>query len=531
MKWFVRGDIDGFFGLALDNLIQVLLIVNLCGGLLGFPASLIFGSILPGVAVSLIIGNIFYARQAIKLGRETGRSDICALPYGINTPSVFIYIFLVMLPVKLQASANGYNADDAARMAWQAGLVACLGSGVIEFFGAFIAERIRKSAPRAALLSTLSGIALGFISLPFLYRTFANPIVGFATLAVIILCYFGQVRFKGRLPGGFVAVFVGTILAWATGLAPGEIQPVSNIQLNFPLPVIGDLIEAFQLGYFTDFINIIIPMGAFNVIGSLQNIESAEAAGDSFPTAPSLMVNGIGTVAASLFGSCFPTTIYIGHPGWKGLGARAGYSILNAVFITALCITGTAAWVVWAIPIEAGMAIVLWIGIVITSQAFQTTPRKHAPAAVIGVMIGVAAWGAFMAKAGIRAADSVLGQGLVWKEKTSELITAFGGSDIKLTGAFALEQGSIFSAMIFAAATVCIIEKSFYKAALWCLAGAILSAIGLMHSFVWSFKDAPLSLTPAWRWAAAYLIMAACFALAKWVTIDLKPKEEGPNTP
>ncbi len=85
-----------------------------------------------------------------------------------------------------------------------------------------------------------------------------------------------------------------------------------------------------------------MPMGLFNVLGSLQNIESAEAAGDRFHTPASLVVNGIATIAASLFGSCFPTTIYIGHPGWKALGARAGYSTLERAGRSRLiCLTGT----------------------------------------------------------------------------------------------------------------------------------------------------------------------------------------------
>jgi len=524
MKWFVRGDIDGFFGLALDNLIQVLLIIGLRGGLLGFPASLIFGSILPGVAVSMLIGNVIYSWMAIKLGRDSGRCDVCALPYGINTPSVFIYVFLVMFPVKLKAVSAGIDPEAAARLAWQAGLVACMGSGFIELGGAFIAERIRKSAPRAALLSTLSGIALGFISLPFLFRTFASPVIGFTTLAVIILIYFGQVRFKGRLPGGLVAVVLGTAIYWIGGDGAGKVLETSSVGLQLPIPVLGDLLSAFQSGYFTEYISIIIPMGVFNVIGSLQNIESAEAAGDLYPTRQALTINGVGTVVAAIFGSCFPTTIYIGHPGWKGLGARAGYSVMNAVFITLLCITGTASVVAWAVPIEAGMAIVLWIGIVITAQAFQSTPRNHAPAAVIGIMIGVGAWGTFMAKAGFRAADSLTGYSLIWKDRIQDMARAFGNSDISIQGAFALEQGSIFTAMIFAAITVCVIEKTFFKASLWCLAGAGLSVLGLVHSFAWDAKDSTMAFgEPAGKWALAYVLMACVFTAARWVTDDVKP--------
>ena len=129
-------------------------------------------------------------------------------------------------------------------------------------------------------------------------------------------------------------------------------------------------------------------MGLFNVLGSLQNIESAEAAGDAYDTRRSLTINGFGSIAAALFGSAFPTTIYIGHPGWKALGARAGYSILNGAFVTVICLTGTLAWIAWAIPIDAGMAIVLWIGMMIVAQAFDAIPRAHTPAVVVGLLPG-----------------------------------------------------------------------------------------------------------------------------------------------
>jgi len=39
-RWWVPGDLDGFLGLALDNLIQLLLIVSLCWAVLGYPDTL-----------------------------------------------------------------------------------------------------------------------------------------------------------------------------------------------------------------------------------------------------------------------------------------------------------------------------------------------------------------------------------------------------------------------------------------------------------------------------------------------------------
>jgi AGZA family xanthine/uracil permease-like MFS transporter len=511
----VRGDVDGFFGLALDNLVQFLLIDALCRGVLGFPAALVYGRILPAAALSLVIGNLYYSRQALKLAKATGRTDVCALPYGINTVSLFAYVFLVMLPAKLAAQAAGH--PDPARVAWQAGLVACLGSGLIEFAGAFVAERIRRATPRAALLSTLAGIALTFIAIGFLFRTYARPLIGFTTLAIILLVYFGRVRFRGGLPGGLVAVALGTAIAWATGIAPVGPLPTGGAGFFPPVPVLGDLFASLGRGDLLAYLSVILPMGLFNLIGSLQNIESAEAAGDAYPTRPSLAVNGIGTLAAACFGSCFPTTIYIGHPGWKAMGARAGYSVLNAVFFALVGLTGTLAYIAWAVPIDAGMAIVLWIGLVITAQAFQATPREHAPAVVVGLLPGVAAWGALMAKNGLHAAGMGLPGGAPF---SAALIPAFLASDTWIHGVFALEQGFIFTAMILSAATVAILERRFRLAALWALVAAILSALGLMHSYIWTPADTMVSLTPAWPWAIGYLVMAAIFFVAPWVTVE-----------
>src|SRR5258706_14826593 len=149
MKWLVRGDIDGFFGLALDNLVQLLLIDTLCRFVLGFPPELVYGRVLPGAAVSILVGNLFYAYQAKKLAARTGRTDVCALPYGINTVSLFAHVFLVMLPAKALALKAG--APDPARIAWQAGLLPTLCPGVIELAPPFVAQRVRKPTPKAAL--------------------------------------------------------------------------------------------------------------------------------------------------------------------------------------------------------------------------------------------------------------------------------------------------------------------------------------------------------------------------------------------
>ncbi|MFM7268543.1 MAG: NCS2 family permease [Cyanobium sp.] len=513
-RWWVRGDLDGFLGLGLDNLIQILLIVSLCRGVLGYPDRLIFAVILPATGVSLVVGNLAYALQAHSLGRQEGRSDRAALPYGINTVSLFAYVFLVMLPVKLGALAQGADAEAAVRLSWQAGLVACLGSGLIEAGGAFVVGGLRRWLPRAALLSTLAGIALGYIALGFLLRTYAVPVVGLAVLGVILVAYFGGVRLP--LPGGLLAVLVGIALAWATGLLRVDASAwqanAAQVGLHLPVPRLADLWSGRQ--QLLPWLGVTVPMGLFNVLGSLQNLESAESAGDAYPVRSSLLINGIGTVAAAALGSCFPTTIYIGHPGWKAMGARIGYSWLNGLVMGLGCLLGLFGVLGQLVPIEAGMAIVLYIGLVIAAQAFQAVPPAHAPAVALGLLPGLAGWGSLLIKGGMRAA----GAGSTTEPFGPSLLQPLQQADIWAAGAFALEQGQIVAAMLLSAMLVYVVEQRFLAAALCALLAAAGSWVGLLHA--WRFTQADTVLDPGWghggSWALGYLAMATVFLLSGW---------------
>jgi AGZA family xanthine/uracil permease-like MFS transporter len=134
---------------------------------------------------------------------------------------------------------------------------------------------------------------------------------------------------------------------------------------------------------------------------------------------------------------------------------------------------------------------------------------------VIGLLPGVGAWGTLMAKNGLRAAGVGMPGG---PEFTPALIDRFAASDTWIHGAFALEQGFIFTSMILAAATVAIIERRFALAALWCAIASALSATGLMHGYRFTPSDTVVALVPAWPWAAGYAMMAIAFLAARWVT-------------
>lgn len=527
MKLFSRGDGEGFVVAFINNLVQLLILAPLCSGVLGFSTELIYGRILPGVAISFLVGNLFYAWQALQLAKKEGRSDVTALPYGISTPGLFAHVFLVMLPAKQLAIAQGMA--DPERFAWHAGLVACFLGGLLEFGCSFFAEKIRQHTPAAAMLATLAGVGLGFLGLSFLFQAFAAPIIGLVMLVLVFVVFFGRVKFRGGVPATVVILLVGTAIAWATGLAPvggADVQPLEHLRVYLPWPVVDELWAALSGGHLVAYLSVVIPIGLLGVLASLQNIESAAAAGDRFPATPSLVVSGLGTLAAAAFGSPFPTSIYIGHPAWKKLGARAGYSALNGVFITLVCVTGTMATLTWLIPAEAGIAIIFWIGIIIAAQAFEVTDKKYYPAVVVGLLPALAAWVMLVVKTSIGAGGATL---------AAPLVASAHAAGAYLGGGFALEQGFLYSAMIWSAIVVCIIDRAWRRAAVWSLVGAALAASGLMHSYALTGRDTVIDLPllswlsgqwtpgralfPAGPAALGYALAAVVFLLAKFVTV------------
>lgn len=537
--WWTRGDLDGFFGLMVDNLVQVLTIVFLCTAVCGLPPVLVYERILPGAAVSLLVGNLFYGWQARRVARRDRNPTCTALPYGINTPSLFAFALFVMRPV-YESNRAALGDEAAGVLAWQVGLLACAASGVIELGCAFFAERLRRVTPRAALLGVLAAVGITFIASDFAFRIFAHPAIGLAPLAVLLLAYFARVRFPLGLPGGFVSLLIGAAAAWvlssdcvASVLAPQPLMSgaavaaawsqVGWIGLHF---CGSDLLAAVaQPELVLRFLTVAVPMGLLNVLGSLQNIESAEAGGDRFATAPSLAANGVGTLAAAAFGSCFPTTIYIGHPGWKALGARSGYSVANGLFFTVCFLAGLGPLLTALVPIEAGAPIVMYIGVLITAQAFQASPARHAPAVAIALFPAMAAMLVVNLQLALGDAGAVRGLGELTAaaERGAAAVAVLPGM-VALCGA----NSSWFIVTLFwTAIAAALIDRHFRAASCWAATAAVLTAVGLLHAcqldaednlrelFIWQQPAAGGHFaTRAWFIAGGYAVASVVFYLA-----------------
>src|SRR5580704_8313720 len=203
-RWLLPGDWDGFFALFFSGLPDLLLIAGLAP-LCGFPSSMVTTRILPGVALSIFAGNVFYSWQAHQLAERSGRDEVTAIPFGVNAPTIFAYIFLIMLPV--------YERTHDSNLAWQAGVFASFLSGIVQTAGAFCTDWLRRHTPRAALLCPLAGLALAYLCLGFIFGIFEQAAIALLPMIVLFTLYGSRLRLPARLPPALVAIGIGAALA------------------------------------------------------------------------------------------------------------------------------------------------------------------------------------------------------------------------------------------------------------------------------------------------------------------------------
>jgi AGZA family xanthine/uracil permease-like MFS transporter len=462
---WVKGDVDGFFGLFTNSLANTLTAIFLVSVVLQFPAQMTFGRIVPGIVLSLAFGNIYFAWMARRLGRNEKRDSVTAVPYGISVPHYFIVVFAVMLPL--------YRSTGNAELAWGVGVAWCFVHAVVAGLGAFVGPTLRRFTPRAAMLGTLAGVAITFIALGPAFQAWEVGWIGMISLGIIFIGWLANVKLPFKIPAGLMAILLGTIIGWVTGyMDPSGLQAAfADVRFGFPLPQFRALVVGVP--HIAPYLVTAIPLAIYLFMETLNNVESAEAAGDSYNTREVMLAAAGGTLVASLFGSPFPTLVYIGHPGWKSVGARAGYSWGTGVAMLFLGIFGLLNVLLNTIPIVAILPILVYIGMVITSQAFSSTPRRHAPAVALALIPWMADWTKVQIDNALTAAgtsSAKLGAG------------ALGAQGIFYEGMRILGSGSILVGMILAAITVFIIDKDYRGAIGYSVFGAACAFFGVIHA-------------------------------------------------
>jgi AGZA family xanthine/uracil permease-like MFS transporter len=469
---WVPGDWNAFFGFGTNILVNLLVLTGLLRFVLKMPDHIVFGRILPATGLMLCLSTVYYARLAYQLAKKTGRNDVCALPSGVSVPHMFIVVFVIMLPI---ASKTG----DPIR-GWEAGLTWVFLQSFVLMAGGFIAPIIRKITPRAALLGTLAGVSIAFISMRPALEMYMTPVIGLVCFAVILASWFGGVKYFRGVPAGLVAIGVGTAIAWGStalgfnfgGLSvKGLTASVSNFGFSVPLPAVGHIFHGFE------FLGVIlvtaIPFGIYDLVEALDNVESAAVAGDSFPTTRVLTADGIISLIGCCMGNPFINAVYIGHPGWKAMGGRIGYSAATGATVLVLSWLGIISVIAAVIPVVAISPILLYIGMLMGAQAFQETPKSHAPAIILSLMPHLAAWGKLMIDNSLAAAGT---------SAAAVGIDKLGQTGVLYAGLAVLGEGAILSGLILAAVAAFIIDRQFMKAGSFALAGAVLTFFGFMHS-------------------------------------------------
>ncbi len=531
-RLFARGDVNAFFGLMLDNIGDMILMAVLLTGVFQFPRDFVLTKMIPGTAIGVMVGDLIYTFMAWRLSKRTGR-DVTAMPLGLDTPSTFGAVFLILGPAFLSAKARNFSPEDAARHAWYIGIAMILASGLFKLFCSLISGWIRRVVPRAGLLGSLVSIALVIISFLPLIDVAAQPVAGFVALAVILATLTAGWELPKKLPGALASVAIGCAalglvnlvhwllkkygnvdvpIVWSDGS-----MPTTRLRAMIPLPI-GDWWVWFQQNWreAMAYLPVAMPLALATVVGGIDCAESASAAGDDFPTGPIIASEGISTIIGGLFGGVIQSTPYIGHPAYKAMGARSGYTLATAIFIGGAGVFGYFEWIFFLLPKAVVFPILIFVGLEITSQSFKATPRKHYPALAFSCVPALAYLASVTVSqilAPTPAAFSALSpQAQHWVET----VTVLSG-------------GFIVTSLLWGTGLAKMIDGKVRAAAGTFAVGAVFALFGIIHSPLPSGNivlpttamklaaeanraEAAKLQTP-YHWAAAYLAVAAVLLL------------------
>jgi len=493
---WTRGDLNAFFGLGINMLVNVLVLAGLAAFVVQIPADDVYHTILPALGIELLIGNIFYFYLAKKLAEREGRTDVTAMPYGPSVPHMFIVTFVVMLPTFL--------ATKSAVKAWEAGLAWAFIIGAIILVGAFVGPTIRRFTPRAALLGTLAGISITFISMRPAAQMWEAAWIALPVLTLIIVGFVAGVRLPGNFPIGLAALLLGSAIAWAGGFMETAKVGDAVEAIAVGLPSLNVDLLLHGLDGISPLLATAIPLGIYNFTEAMSNVESAAAAGDSYNLRHVLLADGTGAVIGSMVGSPFPPAVYVGHPGWKAAGGGISYSLATGVLIFALCVFGLFPLLAAILPVPAIVPVLLYIGLIIGSQAFRAVPRAHYAAVVLAIVPNVAAWGTGLVDSALTAAKT--NAGVVGN-------AALNNAGVVYEGLLKLGEGAVLAGMLLGAIAAFMIDRRFVWAAGYSFLGAALALVGLIHGAKVSLQPDALQAKIALGYAFMGLVCLAFVAL------------------
>jgi AGZA family xanthine/uracil permease-like MFS transporter len=497
--------------LVVDNLSVLALLAGVLIGGYGIPASIVFGRMFPGTALGVLLGDLLYTWLAVRLARRTGRRDVTAMPFGLDTPSTIGMVLLVLGPAFVKFRAMGLDSTAAGLQTWYLGMAATATMGLLKFFMAFAGRGIRRLVPQAGLLGSLAGIALMLIGFFPMIELLQVPVVGLLTLGLVLYALVAKGTVPGGTPGVLFAVIVGTLVYYGCGH-----WGVAGMQVAAPaMPTFHFAIPHFDSGILRGFANIaeylplIIPFALLTVVGGVNNTESARVAGDDYDVRSILLAEAAATLIAGLAGGVAQTTPYIGHPAYKQMGARAGYTWLTGVFIGLGGTFGYLSNLIELIPLAVLAPVLVFLSLNITAQAFSAVPLRHAAAVALSFFPSMARL------LTIELSDPKF----VAPERFAQLMSVTEHGLPALAVIVALGNGFIITATVWAAFVVEMIERRLRAAAAYLAAGGVMCCFGIMHSVrvdgsayaIWQLTG--MARVVATQFSLAYFVLAGALLL------------------
>jgi adenine/guanine/hypoxanthine permease len=525
-RWFSIGDINAFFGLMLDNVVNLAVLAGILVGGFGFPADIVFTRMFPGTALGVLLGNLVYTVMAIRLARRTGRDDVTAMPLGTDTPST-IGVALAVLGPAFIAAKTTMPEREAAIVAWQVGMATMVLMGVFKVGMSFVGERIGRWIPAAGLLGSIGGVGVALLGALQLGEIYAEPVVGMIALGLILYALVARIRLPFQAPAVLVAVTVGAVLYYGLGAFGLTVHPVAvpdaSMLFALPTPSLGFL--AGMPSALRDYLPVALPFAILTIVGGINVTESARLAGDDYKTRDILLTEAVSTLVAGICGGMSQTTPYIGHPAYKAMGGRAGYTLLTGLFVGLGGIFGYIGFMAALLPRPALAPVLFFIGLEIASQAYGATPRRHMAAVTIAVLPSIAVvvqillsqvYNGALMSAALDPAGTMQATGL-----TNPAFVQTVGVMVMLASGF------IVTAMLWGAAVAFLTDRQVGAASVTLLICAALALFGFIHSVLPSggvyFPWTVPSKLP-WHWAAAYSGLAlVLLALSRTDAFRLDP--------
>ncbi len=510
-QWFAMGDINGFFGLMFDNLTVLSFLAGILVFAFGFPADVVYKKMFPGTAFGVLFGDLVYTGMAFRLARRTGNPRVTAMPLGLDTPSTIGIALVVLGPAFVSLKETGMPADEAAMMTWYMGMATMVMIGIVKLVLSFCGRWVQRMVPQAGLLGSLAGIGLALIGFVPMVDIFGMPLVGMVSLGLILYNLVARIRLPRNLPGVLVAIVVGTTLYYVLGphgLVGGSFKPMPAMELHFGLPVPSLL---FLHGFVAalKYLPIAIPFAILTVVGGINVTESARVAGDDFNTRDILLTEAVATLLAGVCGGVAQSTPYIGQPAYKGMGARAGYTLLTGLFVGLGGVFGYVGFIVELIPRAVLAPILIFVALDIMVQATLACPARHASAVMFAYFPTVARLLAIKLATFVTpvAAYAALLR-VEGKELPEVLVTV------------ALGNGFILTAMLWGGFLAEMIDRRLRTAALYLGICAAFTFFGVIHSaspdgnmyLPWRLAE-PLQRAVAYQFTAGYAVLAVLLLL------------------